>query len=166
MPSFLTDFLSGLERGTRGLPQALQTSERLGLQRKEQGLLEAQRALQRDLAKQEAEENRRRWDIEQERERSRDLIENARFEMNRIDKNIESMIESHAPDDLIALERNRVVEAAKQLDKLIEEHSRIGVAGPSVSDRIMPGSGHPTIPLPETGTTLPPPPDAALGEGP
>jgi len=33
MPSFLTDFLSGLERGTRGLPQALQTSERLGLQR-------------------------------------------------------------------------------------------------------------------------------------
>ena len=35
MPSFLTDFLSGLERGTRGLPQALQTSERLGLQRRE-----------------------------------------------------------------------------------------------------------------------------------
>ena len=35
MPSFLTDFLSGLERGTRGLPQALQTSERLGLQRRQ-----------------------------------------------------------------------------------------------------------------------------------
>lgn len=34
MPSFLADFLSGLERGTRGLPQALQTSERLGLQRR------------------------------------------------------------------------------------------------------------------------------------
>ena len=34
MPSFLTDFLSGLERGTRGLPQALQTSEQLGLQRR------------------------------------------------------------------------------------------------------------------------------------
>ena len=171
MPSFLTDFLSGLERGTRGLPQALQTSERLGLQRKEQGLIEEQRALQRDLAKQEAEENRRRWDIEQERERSRDLIENARFEMNRIDKNIESMIESHAPVEHITALRNQVVEAAGRLDKLIEEHSRIGVAEPSVttpnvSDRIMPGSGQPTIPLPETGTTLPPPPDAALGEGP
>ena len=38
MPSFLTDFLSGLERGTRGLPQALQTSERLGLERRESEL--------------------------------------------------------------------------------------------------------------------------------
>ena len=216
MPSFLTDFLSGLERGTRGLPQALQTSERLGLQRKEQGLLEEQRALQRDLAKQEVEENRRRWELDQERERSRDLIDNTRFEMNRIDKNIESMIKNHAPDDLIALERNRVVEVAKQLDKLIEAHSLIGVADPSVTtpnvrDRIMPGSGQPTIspetsigaepllpspkvppidPLPspegppidplsspegppidptispEAGTTLPPPPGAAPGEGP
>ena len=141
MPSFLTDFLSGLERGTRGLPQALQTSERLGLQRKEQGLLEEQRALQRDLAKQEVEENRRRWDIDQERDMSRDLIENARFEMNQLESKIEFAVKTHAPVEHITALRNQVVEAAGRLDKLIEEHSRIGVAGPSVSDRIMPGSG-------------------------
>jgi hypothetical protein len=34
MPRFLTDLLLGIERGTRGLPQAVQAGERLGLQRK------------------------------------------------------------------------------------------------------------------------------------
>ena len=216
MPSFLTDFLSGLERGTRGLPQALQTSERLGLERKEQGLLEEQRAFQRDLATREAEERRRQWKINHDREISRDIIENYRSEMEQTESKIESMMKNHAPDDLIALERKRVVELAKQLDELIEAHSLIGVADPSVTtpnvrDRIMPGSGQPTIspetsigaepllpsptvppidpipspegppidplsspegppidstiPLPETGTTLPPPPGAAPGEG-
>ena len=168
MPSFLTDFLSGLERGTRGLPQALQTSERLGLQRRkleseqQESELERQRKAAKlawEIAKASGDKDaiRSAYERMEELELLPSQTPDAQPEIEPpLGQGLEErnlpIIGDPQPDKSEWGERNLPIIGDPQLDKsdLPELLPPLSppIAEPSVSDRIMPGSGQPAPPPP------------------